>query len=453
MNPLQSLLIAALFAVPTVPVYASPVAPQMVSASPVELAPEGVAPAVASSARGSWAAWTRRGASGAHEVVVSKLDPAGQLAAPRVVSAGDPGVEASAVNRVRVAVGAGGEVYVLYLRREPWSLTPAGRGVLRLARAIDGRTFAAPVDVMTTEGADVSGNGGALAVTPDGTLVVAWLDERDAVARAKLPPKQRPKNVGYLDEDDPVVRVRVARSTDGGAHFSPSVAVGVVTLKSPPNTGAAPDKSLVSVGDKASETSPLALVAGRDGVLSLAWRAKRDELKGSYDAVRDVWTATSTDGGASWQALAKIHNDRFKAGDCPAIGHGLARDQAGRVHAAWYSGASARPGIYYAVAPAPGAAFSAPQALLDSAGWIPYANTAVAVDARNRVWIAFEDQRESAPPQVVLLRLAADGSPVQRQTWPGTAPALASDAHGVTLAWQTPALRIDVVRVANDPRP
>lgn len=412
----------------------------------IEFASDGIAPGLAPAA--DWAVWARKNASGATEIVAARIDAHGRAVSPVVVSAGDAGIDASSLNPVRVATGSKGEVYVLWLRREPWALTPAGRGELRSARAADGQTFAAPVTVTAAEGADVSVNGAALAVTQDGTVIVAWLDERDAVARVKLPPEQRPKDVGYLDEDDPVVRVTVARSTDGGARFSFGVAVGVVAVK-PAAAGTPPNQqSLVTLGDKASETTPLALIAGRDGALTLAWRAKRDELKGSYDAVRDVWTATSTDGGASWQSLAKIHNDRFKAGDCPGVAHGVARDAAGRVHAAWYNGSSTRPGVYYARAAAPGAAFSAPQALLSGETWVPYANAAIAVDGRERVWVAFEDRRDATVPKVVLLRLAADGSPVARHVWHGRAPALATDARGAMLLWQT-GERLAAARVAD----
>jgi len=83
----------------------------------------------------------------------------------------------------------------------------------------------------------------SLAIAPDGALVVAWVDQRDALARAKLPEDQRPKDDRWIRSDDPRVEVRLARSIDGGASFTSSV----------------------SIATGASERSRISLAIGADG--------------------------------------------------------------------------------------------------------------------------------------------------------------------------------------------
>ncbi len=201
--------------------------------------------------------------------------------------------------------------------------------------------------------------------------------------------------------------MRIARSTDGAEPFGPSVLIAT----------------------DASERSRVALTRGPDGALYASWRSKLNQFKGSYDAVRDVLVSASPDGGATWSPPVKVHDDRFKSGDCPEIAHGIAAHHAkGRLHVAWYTGTGVAAGGYYAHSDDRGH-FSKPLALLTDA-WVPYADVKLALHGRGNAWVAFEDRRDDRPEAVRLVRVDAGGVVSPPQSWPGTSPDLA--AHGET---------------------
>ncbi len=282
-----------------------------------------------------------------------------------------------------------------------------------------------PPSVAAADGVETSAEASGLAVTADGVVIVAWLDHREAFVRARLPEDQCPEDKRWLDEDDPAVQVRLARSTDGGRDFSPSILIA----------------------DGGSERSRVALNFSVDGILYGAWRAKLNQFKGTYDAVRDVLVASSGDRGLSWSAPVKVHDDRFKAGDCPEVTVGLDTDSKGRVHVAWYTGAGVRPGIYYAVSEDRGLSFSRPLTLLTD-DWVPYADVKLAVDGSDQAWVAFEDRRDESGERVAVTRIDSRGTPSQSRIWPGQAPDLAAQTDSVTLLWTGPNGAVQALQVA-----
>jgi hypothetical protein len=379
----------------------------------VRLASIGASPTVAASPQSAtrFFAWVRPGQNSS-DVVVARVEGQGS-AVPVTVSAGESGIVASVTSPPRIAVGTKGEVYVLFEQRLPSPYLQSGRGVLKLARSTDGgRNFAPPKDV-AVDSVETSAESAGLAVAPDGTVTVAWLDKRDAIARAKLPEDQRPKDVRWIDSDDPKVEVRVARSTDGGENFLPSVLIA----------------------SDASEQSPVSVAIGSDGTYYAAWRAKRNEFKGSYDSVRDVVVASSADGGKTWSKPVKVHNDRFKAGSCPKLSHGIGVDSKGRLHVAWYTGTSVGPGVFYAVSTDQGKSFSAPLPLLTDK-WVPYANVRLAIDNRDRALVAFEDRRDEQNKRVVLTRIDASATQNLLGSFEGEAPDVAAGPHAITFVFQ-----------------
>ncbi len=405
---------AALLCALTLVVASTPAA-ESANTKPQILGPSGADPTVAVDARtgARYVAWTRPGKSSPEVVVARASDGGWDYSDPVVVSAGDTDIVSAAVSPAQVAVGSKGEVYVLYGRRVPSPYDERGRGIPRLARSTDGgQSFAPPVDVAAADGVETGAEMTNLAITPNGAVVVAWLDYRDPFARAKLPEDQRPEDIDYLDSDDPKVQVRLARSTDDGMSFGASV--------------------LIAEG--ASERSRVALAAAPDGTLYSAWRAKLDQFKGSYDAVRDVLVSASGDGGATWSAPVKVHDDRFKAGDCPEITLGIGADSKRRLHVAWYTGTSVRPGVYYAVSADRGKHFPKPLTLL-TAAWVPYADVKLAVNGSDASWVVFEDRRNERGKRVTLIRIDAQGVQWRPQSWPGHAPDIAARAGAVTLTW------------------
>ncbi|OQK16449.1 hypothetical protein AU255_00635 [Methyloprofundus sedimenti] len=404
---------------PATPVAARKVPSAKISdaSKPIVLATDGANPTVALDVSTGirYVAWIRQGKN-SPEVVVVRSNGERGYADPVVASLDDTDIVSATVNPAQVSVGPKGEVYVLYGRRVPSQYDERGRTIPRLVRSTDGgRSFSAPVDVAAADGVETSAEATHLVITPDGTVIVAWLDYRDAFARAKLPEDQRPEDKRYLNSDDPKVQLRLARSTDGGLSFGPSIMIAA----------------------SASERSRVALAVGPDGVLYSAWRAKLDQFKGSYDAVRDVLVSASSDGGATWSSPVKVHDDRFKAGDCPEITLGIGVDSKGRLHVAWYTGTSVRPGVYYAVSADQGRHFSKPLALL-TAAWVPYADVKLAVDGSDAAWIAFEDHRNEHGERVVMVRIDVQGLLSQPRSWLGHSPDIAAREGAATLVWAGP---------------
>ena len=139
---------------------------------------------------------------------------------------------------------------------------------------------------------------------------------------------------------------------------------------------------------------------------------------------RDPAVATSRDGGHSFGAPVRVHEDRWAIDGCPHAGPAVATDAQGRVHVAWYTGAEGRTGLWHAVSADGGATFGEPTPLAAGA---PLGQTRAARDGTGRVWLAWEDR---AAPRVRLA--AATGG--DTTSVPGADPALAGTATGWSLA-------------------
>ena len=346
------------------------------------------------------------------EVLLARSDDGGRhFGAPVVVNSPEDRVISHSVNPTQVAVGAKGEVYVLYGSKDPDFTLPGsylGRATLRLARSEDGgRSFAAPIEIGSeaVEGVVASLGMANLFVAPDGALYVSWLDSRESIAYVRKHKKHPPRGV-YASQ------LRVARSTDAGRSFAKS------TLVTKP--------VCVCCGTKVAQ--------GVDGPLYASTRGSAfSELKGSVDAVRDIIVASSRDHGATWSKPVKVHDDRFKISGCPDITPGLSVDSKGRLHAAWYTGTELHPGVFYAVSANNGKSFSDPIALLTDE-WVPYGDVKLAIDAHDNAWVAFEDRRGDTD-LIHLARVTTDGEVTRAQPWPGTIPDVAALGDSVVVAW------------------
>ena len=345
----------------------------------------------------------------------------------------------------QVAVGPEGNVYVVWQnnREIPGRRFPASD--LRLARSTDGgRTFSPAVTVNDDAGgAPSSHTFHNLLVARDGTVWVSWLDSRvrDAerarrhphaasaahdmgdVAMHAMPggsdasmPGMAAKpgddsvkvmhGHGGMAEDPtlPGSEVRVARSTDGGKTFGPSVVVD---------------------GD-VCPCCRTSLAAGADGSIFVAWR------KVYAGDVRDVVVARLAPGAAAFGAPVRVHADGWVFPGCPHAGPSLATDGRGRLHVAWYTGKDGRQGLWHAVSADGGRTFGEPAALL-TGGWVPPSQVALAA-AGPRVWATWDDRRTGDGP-VTLARIDGGRVDVVAHERTGRSPALASGAQGVLVAW------------------
>lgn len=188
-----------------------------------------------------------------------------------------------------------------------------GRSDVLFARSADGaRSFDQPRTVVQNEGV-VSTSFFDLFTAPNGRVWVGFLDYRAEIGAADYAP----------------VQIRVVHSDDGGVTFSRSAVVYELSCE-------------CCRVDFATQGE----------LLLLGWRQiyPRGQFPGPQDPVRDVAVARSTDGGASWGAPSKLHDDQWVVNQCPHSGPVMQSDSRGALHAGWYSGAADRPGVYYASA-------------------------------------------------------------------------------------------------------
>jgi hypothetical protein len=342
-------------------------------------------------------------------VVATSTDDGKTFGEPVVVSTAEQKAFYTATaNPAQVVVAPDGKVYVAYtsVAKSEWS--EFGASLSHIVRSEDGgKTFSAPVQMITDEREKLEAGIGTsymnnLYPSKDGDLFYTFLDERDVfAAKKKAKEAGDAEHSGHDKKEEPATQLRITRSTDGGRTWSPSTLVGM------PVCGCC--STVITENGK--------------GDLFAGTRSAFLELEGSYDAVRDLVIAKSTDDGATWSGLTKVHNDGFKVSGCPDVSAGLAADSAGRLHAAWYTGTESHPGVYYSRSD-DGQTWTKPLALLHGK-WAPYADVRLVMDGKDNPWVAFED-RSGDVDQVRVARIDPNSMAVSfAAPVPGRGPAMA----------------------------
>jgi len=329
---------------------------------------------------------------------------------PSTLSVPADRVTSAAVSAAKVQVGPRGEVYVMYPHQDPRFriLGMNVREQVRFLRSLDGaRTFEAPIEIgsLATEGVATSLGMINLYAASDGTLYASWLDTRATFAYASRH-HEWPGLRQYSSQ------LRVARSVDGGRAFERSVIAAAPTC--------------VCCGTHVAQGSAGPVYASTRGI---EWPDAGEEA----ESVRDIIVAHSDDHGLTWSAPGKIHDDGFRINTCPDVTAGLAVDTSQRLHAAWYTGSSKGPGMYYAISSDQGRSFTAPVPLLPE-GSIPYGGVKLALDGQDNAWIAVESRQDDSTT-IHLLRIGHDGSVSRAPPWTGRSPDLARLGDGVIVTW------------------
>ena len=201
--------------------------------------------------------------------------------------------------------------------------------------------FTTPVAVRDIESPRYSGFPD-MAVAPDGSVYVVWLDARD------YDPK-----LGDLSS------VYFARSTDGGKSFSRNVRVAAHTCSC--------CRPTVAIDSK--------------GRIYVAWRH-------NFDDVRDMAVATSVDGGKTFSPLVRVSKDGWVLHGCPESGPSLL-SVGNRLYIAWFTaGADSRPRVLASWSDDRGRSFAAPIEL--STGVLDANHPMLFAGKPNGVWAAFE---------------------------------------------------------------
>lgn len=294
----------------------------------------------------------------------------------------------------KVAVGPEGDVYVVWQNNTIVEGRRFPASDLRFARSTDGgRTFEPAIHVNDDAGGPpASHTFHDLAVASDGTVYVSWIDGR--------------RRATSEDDDDGGPDIRLARSTDGGRSFAPSVVVD----------------------EDACPCCRTSVAVGPDGVVYVAWR------KIFPGNVRDIVVARSDDGGHTFYPPVRVHEDGWVIDGCPHAGPAVTVDGRGRVHVAWYTGAEGRAGIHYAVSTDGGASFGRPVPLTAVNGIATSQVKAAGDDGA--AWLAWED-RSAGGRTPRLTRTGRGGlRDVAEPAASGLLPEIAVEGTRIALAWQ-----------------
>jgi hypothetical protein len=286
-----------------------------------------------------------------------------------------------------IAASPDGTLYITWSARKPVPVGGLFASDLHLSSSRDGgATWSGYVRLNDDEPTSHSFEG--LAVAADGTVLVAWIETRDAKAATML-----------------------ARVTERGTRVAAPVRL---------DTGETCVCCRVDVS-----------VGPGDGV-SVLWR------KVFADHVRDMVLTVSRDGGRSFAAPVLVHADGWKITACPHRGGSVAADAKGRLYAVWYTEATeGRPDVLFATS-TDARRFSPPRRLHTATGSIPD-QARLAVDPAGRAVVVWEDS--TAVRRRILMRTTRDGgrtlSPPQSLSpaIKAFAPAVAATPAGFIIVW------------------
>lgn len=218
-------------------------------------------------------------------------------------------------------------VYVLWTRRIEVD-GKKGTDLYLSASEDQGKTFTTPVKVNDDKLPGAHGMH-SLAVSREGRIYVAWLDERNVSA-----PKPSKHAGGHHMESNR--ELFIASSVDGGKTFSRNR----------------------KIASDACPCCKTALAVAADGTIYASWR---QVLPGNF---RHIAVATSNDGVANFSAPVIVSDDKWMLQGCPVSGPSLATDPNGALKVVWYAaGEAGAPGLYFAESRDGGRSFS-PRALL-----------------------------------------------------------------------------------------
>jgi hypothetical protein len=145
--------------------------------------------------------------------------------------------------------------------------------------------------------------------------------------------------------------------------------------------------------------------------------------------VRDFLSASSADNGRRFTLPVRVHEDNWILNGCPDIGPDLTVDAHNSVHAAWYTGAPGRIGLWYAHSSDAGGHFDAPIPLLTDR-YVPPSQVRL-VTARDQPWAVWEDRRRS-PGEV---RVQSPGRGKALTLGRGAFPGAAAGAGLLAVSW------------------
>lgn len=241
-------------------------------------------------------------ADGAHVVLRRSIDRGSTWSGPVNVNEVPEPIAAEGESRPKVAVGAGGEIYVSWTR----PLAKPYTGEIRFARSTDaGLRFAPPITVHTDR-REITHRFDSLAVGTEGRVFLAWIDKRDQE-------DARAEGLGYAG-----AALYLAISDDRGAHF----------------------RGDYKIADHSCECCRIALLPQADGGVLAFWRHVFE------GGIRDHALARVDADGAT-VSMRRATFDDWRIDACPHHGPSLAQTADGALHAVWFTQGPGREGVHY----------------------------------------------------------------------------------------------------------
>jgi hypothetical protein len=330
-------------------------------------------PAVAGAPDGTaYVAWIEHRAKKEADVFLLRLDREGRaMSVPVRVNAQAGEATGWRGDPPTIAVAPDGTVYI------GWTARVAGErhaNNLYLSASRDGgRSFEPPVKVNDDE--KPGGHGmHSLAVSKDGRIYLAWLDERNIG-----PPAQEASgNQKPMEHMEQNSEVFTALSGDGGRSFS----------------------SNRRVTSEACPCCKTSLAVAPDGAVYVGWR---QVLPGEY---RHIAVSSSRDRGETFSQPVIVSDDQWVFAACPVSGPTLSVTSEGTLRVMWYTaGERGTPGLYWADSNNGGRNFSESRLF---AGGQTYGPPLLVANGRGDYLVVWGNN-DGGTPRVLASRLVAGG--------------------------------------------
>jgi hypothetical protein len=321
-------------------------------------------------------------------LLASSGDGGATWSPPRKVNSTMEAVQAEE-NEPKIAFGPDGRTFVIWAT--PDEAGDKGRANVRLAMA-DGKDGFTPGRTLN-EIKDTA-RFPTMELSPDGSLVVAWIDRR---------------------VDSPATRALYLTRIDSSGREQ---------------------KHAYKVGEDVCECCRLGVTFADGG--KTVYLVHRQVTK---EQVRNHVLLKSTDGGATFGAPVVISDDGWVTG-CPHSGPTMALDRRGQIHVTWFTlgRTPAEAGVYYTVSKDGGRTF-APRQLVQANTAPEVLHTTLALGRDDTVYVAWDNLDAASKAQVFVRSLAADGTTwstaqqVSQAKENARRPALNVTDRDVHLAW------------------
>lgn len=274
-------------------------------------------PALAAAEDGTtYVAWVEHRAKKEADVFVLRLNSEGHaMGAPVRVNAQAGEATAWRGDPPTLAVARDSTVYIGWTARVVGERHATN---LYLSASRDGgRSFEPPVKVNDDQ--KPGGHGmHSLAVSKDGRVYLAWLDERNLAPPVVEAASGNQKPVEHTEQNSEVF---TAFSVDGGRSFSANR----------------------RVASQACPCCKTSLAVADNGGVYIGWR---QVLPGEY---RHIAVSSSDDGGESYSEPVIVSDDQWVFAACPVSGPTLSVTTEGALRVMWYTaGERGTPGLYWA---------------------------------------------------------------------------------------------------------